>query len=80
MHFDRKARVFEFQARLNGEKSTAEPYTLVLIPRALYPRGFSVELQGGQGWSYDGDAQILSISAEAPSAGELELRVEPKPG
>jgi hypothetical protein len=87
MHFDRERGVFEFQVRLDGdpldgargggEKSPGEGHTLVFIPRGLYANGFSVELVGGSGWSYDEDAQILSISLDAPSEGSLSLRVEP---
>ncbi|MBN2551831.1 MAG: cellulase family glycosylhydrolase, partial [Spirochaetales bacterium] len=76
MRYRRRKRVFDFQAEPDGDGSAGAGPTLVFVPRALYPEGFAVELQGGQ-WSYDQRSQILSIRAEAPPAG-LKLRLEPK--
>ena len=89
MRFDRRSRVFEFQSRLGGvagmerengtgESLGTEESTLVYVPRALYPEGFSVELQGAQEWSYDEDAQVLAITVDGGSEGVLELHVRPE--
>ena len=76
MRYRRRKRVFELQAEPDGEASAGSAHTLVFVPHALYPEGFTVELQGGQ-WSYDQRSQILSIRAEDPPAG-LKLRLEPE--
>jgi hypothetical protein len=76
MRYERKQRVFEFQAELDHEADGRAGHTIVFLPRELYPAGFSVELSSGT-WSYDRDTQILSVSIEG-AAVSLTLRVAPK--
>lgn len=78
MHYHRKKRVFVFESQLNRYEARGGGNTLVFIPRELYAEGFTIKLEGGEGWTYDRDSQILTIATDE-SVAELKLRVEPKP-
>jgi hypothetical protein len=78
MHYHRRKRIFEFLAELDGENRGEPRPTLLFVPSALYPQGFSVHLDGGR-WNYDERSQILSIYVEDSRSG-LDLRLEPNPG
>ena len=62
-------------AILFGGFVSAHADTILVLPRALYPRGAGVGLLGGRG---EASTEVLSGSARLRAAGRVTVRVAPR--